>query len=307
MLYVSTRDRTNTYTAHRALFDQIAPDGGMFVPFRLPNYTQKELLQMRDNSFGTNIAQILNLFFSAQLNGWDVDFCCGRNPANIVSLPRKLLIAELWHNTASSYAHVEYALYNKLCGGKVPDQISCWAKIAIRIAFFFAIYAMCGSQASLEELDVAVDDTDFIAPMAAWYARSMGLPIDTIICGSRGNSTVWDLLHRGELNAATCVQSQGLEQLIFNTLGANEALKFVMAHQNRGSYQVNEEDLPVLNDRFFVAVTSADRVGNIVSSFLRSNGYVLDSSAAVGFGALQDFRSRVGESKMTILLSLQKS
>ena len=307
MLYVSTRDHTNTYTAHRALFEQMAPDGGMFVPFRLPMFTPEELLQMQKNSFGSNVAQILNLFFSAQLTGWDVDFCCGRNPADIVSFPRKILIAELWHNTASSYDHMEKSLYNKLCGGNAPKQISSWAKIAIRIAVYFSVYALCASDDSLKELDVAVDDNGFVAPLAAWYARSMGLPIGTIICGSSGGSAVWDLIHRGELNPVSCSQLQGLEQLIFNTLGSQAALRFVSACQNRRNYHVEEESLSLLNDRLFVAVTSEDRVNNIVASFNLSNSYTLDVSAAIGFGALQDFRSRVGESKTTVLLSLLKT
>lgn len=304
MLYVSTRDHTNTYTAHRALFEQEASDGGMFVPFCLPELTQNEIYQMKSNSFGSNVAQILNLFFSAQLTGWDVDFCCGRSPVDVISLPRKLLIAELWHNTASSYGYMEQALYNKLCGGNPPEQMSCWAKIAIRISVLFAAYALIGPEGYPEELDVALDDQEFIAPLAAWYARRMGLPIGTLICGSYESSSVWDLIHRGELNTATCGQNRGVEQLIFAALGPEETKKFVSACQKRRTYHVDEEKLSVLNDRIFIAVTSADRVNNVIASFNRSNNYVLDTSAATGFGALQDYRSRVGESKNTMLFSM---
>lgn len=307
MLYVSTRDQANTYTAHRALFEQVASDGGMFVPFRLPEFTQEEISQMKSKSFGSNVAQILNLFFSAQLTGWDVDFCCGRCPADIVSLPRKLLIAELWRNTASSYAHMERALYSKLCGGDAPEQISVWAKIAIRIAVFFAVYAITSSDGHAAELDFAIDDKDFTAPMAAWYARRMGLPIGTIICGSYGSSAVWDLLHRGEMNTTLCSQSFGVEQLIYNTLGPKEALQFAFACKNRRPYHVTEQHLGELNDRIFVAVTSADRINNVIVNFHRSNGYMLDKAAAISFGALQDYRARAGESRSTLLFSFQKT
>ena len=302
MLYVSTRDHTNTFTAHHALFEQNASDGGMFMPFRLPVLTHDDLAQMKSSSFGSNVARILNIFFSAQLTGWEIDFCCGRSPVDIISLPRKLLIAELWHNTGSSYAHMERALYDKLCGKNAPAEISPWARIAIRISVFFAIYAM----SDLDTFDLAIDDHEFTAPLAAWYARRMGLPIGTIICGCNDNGAVWDLLHRGEMNTISSSQNIGIEQLICATLGHGYALQFVSACRDRRTYHVPEEKLPELSDRIFVAVTSEDRIKNVVTSVNRSNNYTLDSSAAISFGALQDYRARVGESRTTMLLSMMR-
>ena len=306
MLYVSTRDSTNIYTAHRALYEQHTSDGGMFVPFRFPVFSYDEILQMKSRSFGTNVAQILNLFFSTRLNGWDVDCCCGRIPVNLVSLPRKLLVVELWNNTAHSYAHVEHALYDKLCGGNAPEKITTWAKIAIQIAFFFAVFSLSVQENQGEVFDVALDDSEFIAPMAAWYARHMGLPIGTIICGSNDNSSAWDLLHRGELNAASDTPNLGLEQLIYITLGPEQAFQFASACRERRSYHVDGDQIKQLADRMFVAVTSSDRVNTVIASFNRTNNYVLDPFAAISFGALQDYRARIGESKSTMLFSMQK-
>lgn len=304
MLYVSTRDRTNTYTAHRALFEQCASDGGMFVPFQLPQFSQDDILQQKSNSFGTNAANILNLFFSAHLTGWDVDFCCGRYPVNVIYLPHKLLIAEAWHNTASSYRHVEHAIYKRLCGPEGPAQISRWARIAIRIALLFAAYA-CIPEPGFEELDLAVDDCDFIAPMAAWYARKMGLPVGVIICGSYDNGALWDLVHRGELNTVGVQNAQGLEQLIFMTLGPEEAKYFAAACQTRRTYHLEEELLSKLNDRIFAAVVSDARITNVIQSFRSSAGYALDRTAAISFAALQDYRARVGENSVTMMFTLQ--
>jgi len=304
MLYVSTRDYRNTYTAHRTLFEQCASDGGMFAPFRLPEFTREEIQQMKTQSFGSNVALILNLFFNAHLTSWDVEFCCGRCPVDLISLPRKLLIAELWHNTASTYAHIERALYEKLCGGSAPDQITPWAKIAIRTAVFFAVYAICSSMKNFDELDFAVDDLDFTALLAVWYARRIGLPVGMIICGSYDNGVSWDLLHRGELNTASCNRNIGMEQLIHATLGQDETCRFVDTCRNRRTYLVDEQRLTELNNGIFVAVTSADRIENIITNFNQSNNYMLDHSAAVGYGALQDYRACEGESRATMVFSL---
>lgn len=304
MLYVSTRDRTNTYTAHRALFEQCASDGGMFVPFQLPQFSQEDILRQKSNSFGTNVADILNLFFSARLTGWDIDFCCGRYPVDVLSLPHKLLIAEAWHNTESNYQHIEQTIYGRLCGRERPEQISRWAKIAIRIALLFATYA-CIPEIDCEELDLAVDDCDFIAPIAALYARKMGLPVSVIICGGDDNGSCWDLVHKGELNTVAVRNAEGLEQLIFITLGPEEVKRFAIACQTKRTYHLAEDLLYKLNDRIFVAVVSDTRVVNVIQSFQSSVGYALDRTAAISFAALQDYRARVGENSVTMIFSLQ--
>ena len=62
MLYLTTRDKFDTYTVYRTLNDDTAPNGGLYFPFRLPNVTMESL---KGNSFCECVASVLNLFFSA--------------------------------------------------------------------------------------------------------------------------------------------------------------------------------------------------------------------------------------------------
>ena len=52
MLYVTTRDDKDAYTAHRTLHSDFAPDGGQFVPFKLPVFTEEEIKRFADGNFG---------------------------------------------------------------------------------------------------------------------------------------------------------------------------------------------------------------------------------------------------------------
>ena len=65
MLYITTRDNKDTFTAHRALTEAYAPDGGGFVPFRLPTYAPDEIATLKEKNFGTIVAEILNSIFSS--------------------------------------------------------------------------------------------------------------------------------------------------------------------------------------------------------------------------------------------------
>ena len=60
MLYVTTRDNRETYTANRALTESRGPDGGFYVPFRMPVFSEEEIRSLGDKSFGQCVSEVLN-------------------------------------------------------------------------------------------------------------------------------------------------------------------------------------------------------------------------------------------------------
>lgn len=312
MLYVSTRSRTDSFTAYRALHDEWAPDGGLFVPFRLPVFTMTEVRAFREKTFGECVAQILNLFFSAGLTGAEVDFLIGQHPLRINKMPHRLIVCELWKNIESSYSYLERTLYQKMSGSTTALP-SDWSKIAIRIAVLFGLFAELGRN-GIYEADIAVTAGDFSIPMAVWYARKMGLPVGTIICGCNENNAIWDLIHRGEFNTGTAVVRTNLsaldhacpssiERLIYSTLGLEETQRYVDVCAKRGIYNLSEENFLTVSEGLVSAVVSGRRTRSVIVSTYRTNGYIIDSYTAVTYGSLQDYRASSGESRTTLLLS----
>lgn len=314
MLYVSTRNKTDSYTAYRALHENRAPDGGVFAPFHLPQMSEEEMIALKDQSFSETVAQILNLFFSCGLNGWDVEFCIGRYPFKLEAIGQRVLVAELWHNTQATYEYMVQSLFDKLRAKKDTSAVPpLWVRIAVETAILFGLFGELFRR-GITSADIAVSADDFLYPMAAWYARRMGLPINCIICGCNENSGIWDLLHRGELavNASTvrgdrpaldASRPEGLECLIHGTLGSQEVGRYLEVCARRGSYYLPEEALVCLNEGIFAAVIGADRVDSVISSVYRRNAYVTDPLTAVSYGALQDYRARTGENRYTLLMA----
>lgn len=302
MLYLSTRSKTESFTAYRTLHSDTAPDGGMFVPYRLPRYDSTAISQLHENSFGQVIAEILNHFFAADLTGWDVECCVGRAPVRIADKHYRLMIAECWHNPANQYAYLENSLYARLTGASVPAKPSKWASIAIRIAVLFGVYTRLSQT---NTFDVAVPAGDFTLPMAVWYARKMGLPVGTILCCSSEDSRIWDLISRGEYSTGTSAAEPpyGLEMLFYSALGIDAALWYQAVCQKHGTVRLDEETLRVFNAGFACSVVGDERVPSTIGSIYRSTHYVAGPDIAVAFGGLQDYRARTGENKYTLLLS----
>lgn len=307
MLYITTRSKNDAYTAHKTLTESNAPDGGRYVPFRLPSYSNEELLLLKSKSFNQIIAEILNIFYASRLQCWDVDFCIGKNVAKLASMNHKIIIAELWHNLEGSFAYLEKGLHSRL----LPDtsvEIQIWTRIAARIAVMFGLYGELLRSELLQpcqSFDVSVPNDDFITASAAWYCKKMGLPLHMIICACDNNSDVWDFIHRGEINTSAVASTllPEMERLIQGALGHEEAVRFCGVCENGKTYSVEEDMLSELSRGLFCSVAGKDRAGKTINSVFRSNNYIIDPRTALCYSGLQDYRAKTGESGVTVILA----
>lgn len=309
MLYLSTRNCNDAFTAYKALTQSECLDGGRYVPFRLPSFSGAELDALKEKPFNQIVADILNIFFTSRLTGWEVESSIGRNPVKLVSMNRRILIAELWHNLQRKYSYVVSELYKTVSGcAEAVCQPSNWFCVAVRIAVLFGLYGQmltAGHISAGDRFDVSVSVDDFSAPMAAWYARKMGLPIETIICTDVDDNVVWDFVHRGTLNPIGADSSllSGVERLVCATQGNLAVHKYIEKTLAGRIYSVSEECLPEISKGFFCSVAGNNRVDTVINSVYRTNGYLIDPGAALQFGGLQDYRAKTGESRITVLLS----
>ncbi len=318
MLYITTRSKHDVYTPARTMNMERGDDGGLFVPYRMPEFSRAEILTLAGKTFGENVAEILNLLFSTKLTGWDVDMAIGRSPVKIKPMNHRILIAEQFHNMDWDFRRVVRTLADCIHpDGHVIGAPTNWTEVAIRIAVIFAIYGdlLRTEQVSVDKpVNIALASGSFAAPMAVWYARRMGLPVGTIICGCNENGAPWDLLHRGEVDtAAVKVNTMThecdyaipphLERLICGTLGQDEAMNYCWSCTERTTYAPPEAAFEELRKGMFAAVVSHVRVETIIPSVYRTVGYVLDPYAALAYGALSDYRSRTGISGTAVLLS----
>ena len=312
MLYVTTRSHADFYTAHRALNESRGPDRGLYLPMRMPVYTEEKIRQLRTKSFFQNAAEILNLFFSADISDWDVKICFGRSPVHFSEAGPRITVAEFWHNMDFSYQDVSCRLYAKMTG-REGSQPQGWAQIAIRIAALFGLFGEQGLPTAMQ-LDFVVPADDFAIPMALWYARQMGLPIGRILCACNDSSAVWDLIQRGSIQTGNpSIYTEGpeqtypvpdeLERLICCTLGTQEVLRFDQVRRDKGVYQLSREAMKTLSRGLFAGVVGSDRVSNVVSSVYKTQQYIMDPGTAIAYGCLQDYRARTRESRYTLLLS----
>lgn len=306
MLYATTRDSQNAYTAYRAMREDVAPDGGAFVPFRAPRFSQDEMTAFAGGSINQTVAAVLNKLFSSKLNAWDVDFTIGRNSIKLFSMDRKIIVSELWHNPIGQYDYICASLFRRICG-EDSGKPSEWFSIAVSIAVCFGIYCELCKQQTIsvgETVDFSVSAEDPFNSIAIVYARKMGLPIGTIIFSGETSSALWDLIHLGEINtSAKMAQNSFMERLLHATLGQPDSDRFRNDRTNGKIFRIDPQSLELLSQGLYCSVSGADRKLANVNSIYRSNQYITDPFTALCVGGLQDFRAKNGQSKLTVVLS----
>lgn len=300
-------------TAYKTIHSDCYHDGGLFLPFRMPKLNRSQIETMAASPTQT-IADVLNELFSCQLTAWDVEAAIGQKPIRMAPVGRQITAGEFWNCGCEDFAGIVQAFSDRI--GEKGLVSTNWMEIAVAIAMIFAAYGMMRSSAVKynEKLDIAVATGDFTLPIAAWYAREMGLPIGNIICGCNANGGFWDLLNRGEFSTgdraiptwtpdANSVVPRNLERLIHGVLGVEENQRYLLCCSKGRTYTLSEEQMQRLENGIFTAVISDSRIATIIPGVYRTRSYILSPYAALAYGSLQDYRATTGVENPTLLIA----
>lgn len=317
MLYITTRDNRDAFTAYRTLSESRGPDGGLYLPMRMPDF-RGLLEKLPGQSFGQNVADVLNVLFKCRLTGWDVEFSVGRSPVRFHRISRRILAAEAWHNPEGELTHVVFCLVNKLrAAGDTRLPVGNWAHIAVKAAVLFGAFGEIMKEGSFGNdflMDISVASGDFSTTMAAWYGRSWGLPIGNIICCCNENDAIWDLIHHGQMRTdAVAIETMtpecdfvvppNLEYLIWSTLGMAEVERFVACCHSGSTYTLQGQSLEKLREGLYVRVISQRRAASVIPNVYKTTGYAMDLYTALSYGGLLDYWAQTGESRDSLILA----
>lgn len=307
MLYVTKNQEI--YPALYPLTHNRGNDGERFMPYRLDPLTDAELDDITGKDFGCAMAAVLNLFFGTRLTEFDVNFLIGREPFRLFPMNYRILYGEIWQNSEQSFDYPVRMLSRRIIDAVgAPEKGTEWGRMAIRIGAVFGLFAEMRKAEMWspgQPVDMAVDEGDFSAPMSLFYAREMGLPIDTVICGCEGESSIWNLLHQGEFRVRTGhpQDPSWLEHLIRRRLGREEADRYAYVCRNGGIYAPGNYKMKLLRDGFSAAVVSPERMESIISGVYQTSSYLLSPETALAYGGLQDYRALNSETRPALILS----
>lgn len=318
MLYVTTRNNQDAYTSNRALCENRGPDGGMYVPFKMPAFSPAEIDALGEKAFGQRVADILNLLFGTRLTGWDVDFCIGRSATRLIPMSHRIAIGETFHNPQLDFSWTVKSVFDHIRGTDGGKEIpSEWTILAVRAAVLFGMVGelmKTGDASRADPVDVALVGGNFSAPMAAWYAKQWGLPIANIVVCCNENNTPWDLVHRGQIRTdrvavrtATPNADQTLpaclERLVFALGGQGETARYLETCRRGGLYILPDLAASKLRENMYVSVVSERRMASTIPNVYNTNGRIFGPYTAMSYSGLMDYRAATGENRTALVLA----
>ena len=309
MLYVTTRDDRDPVTAYRALREIRSPDGGFYLPFRHPHFSEAEIDSLKEKSFGQCVAEVLNRLLHTQFTGWDLDFYCGRNPVRLHSLGHKVFVAEAWHTTTERFEQLARFVSERVCGNEY--EISDWINIAVRAAVWFGL---CGEwrRSGIDMAEVSVVSGDFKLPISAWYARRWGIPIGRIVCACNENNAVWELFAHGQMRTdavsvrtmipeADVAVPEAMERLVYEAGGSSETSRYLDCCRRGIPYYPGDSVLSRLRNGLYVSVVSSNRLETVIPNVFRTHGYIMAPGTALAYSGMLDYRAKMGQTGPVII------
>lgn len=294
MLYGTTRANADIYTANHALCEDTATNGGLFVPYKMPQYSVQALA---GKSLSERLQEILVPLFGVKLSAWDIDCALGRAPIRLASMHRRTVLVECWHNLGEDYAYFVDTL-SQLLSENAPHA-SQWTKIAVGAAVLFAVFTELSAS---EEAcaDVIVSDEELSFLMSAWYAREWGLPIGKIVLCCREDAPAWTLIHRGVLPVQAFAQTT-YERLLFSCGGAHAVQGLLDAQANHAPYAPPERVMKRIRERIYASVVSEIRAHASLAHIERDYPQDANLTLARKYCAIMDYRAVTGANRTAVV------
>lgn len=311
MLYVTTRNDRDVFTANRALRENRCSLGGHYLPFRHPKFSQEEMDALLEGSSGDCTAYILNMLFGTRLTGRDVELCIGRHCIRLEPLQQRILMAEGWHTPGYRFEQIVLALDKRITGDDA--QTSGWMQIAVRIGVLFGVFSDLRRR-GIREADISCLSGDFLMPISVWYARHWGLPVRNIVCCCNENNSLWELICQGQMRTdAVCIPTflpaadiavpDHLERLIRECGGAGETLRYLEIRRTGRNYYPSDLMLSRLRDGLCVSVVGSQRIRTTVPAVYKTYGKLISCATALCYAGAMDYRAKSGASGYTLVWS----
>lgn len=144
-----------------------------------------------------------------------------------------------------------------------------------------------------DKINVVVPTGNFGNILAAYYAKNMGLPIETLFCASNENKVLFDFFRTGTYDrkrefiltsspSMDILISSNLERLIYRITGedAGQTRAFMEALAEGGEYRITEQMRQRLGD-FIGGFASEEQTREAIRRLFEKTGYVIDTHTAV--------------------------
>ena len=194
-----------------------------------------------------------------------------------------------------------------------------WGRLAPQIIYYVSAYCDLldkGEDYLKDGFNVVVPTGNFGNILAAYYAKTMGVPINKLICASNSNNVLTDFIKTGTYDrnrsfyttispSMDILISSNLERMLYELTDHND--KQVAAWQEslktEGKYTISEEVFAKLKELFYGGFCSEEETATTIKSTLDNYGYLIDTHTAVAVKVYENYREETGDNRPVVIAS----
>lgn len=194
-----------------------------------------------------------------------------------------------------------------------------FGRLAPQIAYYVWAYAKMlewGVVEKGEHVNFCVPTGNFGNILAAYYAMTMGIPVNKLICASNANNVLTEFFHTGIYDADRELQktmspsmdiliSSNLERLLFELSGRddNQVRLWMMKLSARSRFAIPPEVAEKFSRLIWASWCSDTVAGQVLQEVYVGYGYLMDPHTAVAQAAFRQYREETGDMRPTITVS----
>lgn len=191
-------------------------------------------------------------------------------------------------------------------------------RLVPQVVYYFYTYLTLlreGEIAEGEVVNVSVPTGNFGNILAAYYAKSMGLPIGKLICASNDNKVLYDFLISGTYDrnrdfvltsspSMDILISSNLERLIYQISDDKEqqTKDFMDALVTEGIYHITDTMKAQLKD-FYGDFANQSETGDAIKAVYEDTSYLMDPHTAVGYRVMEKYQADTADTTKTVVIS----
>ena len=191
-------------------------------------------------------------------------------------------------------------------------------RLVPQIAYYVFAYTRLLKEEKIADgdfINVVVPTGNFGNILAAFYAKSMGVPIAKLICASNENKVLYDFFETGVYDknrefiltnspSMDILISSNLERLIYHIAGDNASVnKDLMAGlATAGKYEITA-DMKSKLDAFYGNYTSEQETADTIKALYEKTGYIIDTHTAVAANVYKKYVEATKDETPTVIAS----
>ena len=205
--------------------------------------------------------------------------------------------------------------------GKVLSSANSinFGRLVPQIVYYFSAYADLLSEGAInlgDPVNFVVPTGNFGNILAAYYARSMGLPVGKLICASNRNNVLTDFFRNGVYDtrrqffkttspSMDILISSNLERLLYECADRDGELvsRWMKQLKESYTYAIGEQRQEWMNSVFDAGYCDDLQCADEIRARFEQDHYLMDTHTAVASHVLKEYREKTGDMTPAVIVS----